>query len=1138
MYQGFSLAFDASLEELWMAFANGATLIACTAKEIRSGLGLNSFLEQHQVSVFSTVPTLLATLEEALPSLRLLILGGETCPTRLVKRWSREGLRIINTYGPTEATVIATYAECHPEKEITIGRPLPGYDVLIMDEQLQEVETGVEGELCIAGVALARGYVNRPENTAEKFVLNPKNKTQRLYRTGDLVSRTIHGELRFAGRVDDQVKLRGFRIELNEIEAVIMSYAGIKQAAVSLQVLEQPTLVAYLILDKNSSFDANKLKAFLRSCLPDYMIPSIVEILESFPVLASGKINRKALPKPVQQKIEKLKTTPVSPLARQIALVWEEALNCSNISMDDDFFYDLGGHSLYAAKFISNLRKISALQNISILDLYKNPTIRQLEQKFQDDVTIHSNFHKEQIENEKYKAPAWKYYLCGLGQVFGCFLQYGLGTLQLLAVILCYSWVNSKYSIISRESELIFFTLFLAMPFLSLFITTGLKWLLLGRVKPGKYPLWGWFYFRWWLVRRLQHNLFLPKFLVGSSLINVYYRLLGAKIGKNCYIGSMYVGTPDLFRVGENTSIGTDSKLNGYIVEDGWLKIGTIAIGDHCYIGSRSVIGINTTIESEAVLDDMSMLPDQGVVPMKTYFSGSPAVSGVLPADHVTQRKMGITEPSMMKNILFGVLHYLGIVFAIMVYYLCLIPSISLISYYYDQGHYFTTIFFAIPLGSILFLSTYYLCTIICKKIILQKLKPGNYPLKSLYYLRHWTFMKIFDVNEIHVLADSLYLPILLRLLGAKLGKKVEMGETPHLIPDLLTIKDGGFTASSVALAWPIVYNGSISFAPVSIGHEAFVGNVSLVPAGQSIGDGGLLGCLSVTPPGEQAKEPYSSWLGSPAVFLPRREIAVGFSDEERFNPPIKLYCLRLFIEFIRIILPTSFSLIILFNLLYFIDYMLMAHSWLVTALLLPPAELFFIVSLISLLIALKWVMLGKLKPLTKPLWDPFIWKNDVIEYSYSYFINPHFTEKVLGTPFALCVERCFGTKAGKRVYVGTEGFAEFDLITIGDDVCINDGARIQTHLYEDRVFKVSHLTINSGCNVGADSIILYNTLMEENSTLGSLSLLMKGERLPENTHWAGIPAQSAAYSFPYPQIMMAQPVIKADIEEVAPELM
>lgn len=1130
VYQGFSLAFDASLEEFWMAFANGATLVACTAKEVRSGLGLIPFLQQNKVNVFSTVPTLLSTLEGALPDLRLLILGGEACPENLVKRWSRDGLRIVNTYGPTEATIIATYAECHPQKEITIGRPLSGYEVLVVDEQLREVEIGAEGELCIAGIALARGYVNRPEHTAEKFVLNPNNEQQRLYRTGDLVSKTTAGELRFLGRIDDQVKLRGFRIELNEIEAVIMKYAGIKQAVVSLQTLEQPTLVAYLILDKNSAFETNKLKDFLRSCLPDYMLPSIIETLDAFPILASGKVNRKELPKPVQQKPEMVHNAPASALAKKIACVWGDSLSYANISIDADFFYDLGGHSLHAAQVISNLRKIPALKNISILDLYKNPTISQLEQKFSAQ-QMHSSVREDKAK-EKYRAPQWKYYLCGLGQAFGCLLQYGIGSFQLLAVILCYNWVSSQYPLISKESQLIFLALFLLMPLIPLFITISLKWILLGRVKPGRYPLWGWFYFRWWLIQRLQHHVFLTKFLMGSSLANVYYRLLGAKIGKNSYVGSMYIATPDLLNVGENTSIGTDSELNGYIVEDGWLKIGTIDIGNHCYIGSRAVVGINTKIENNAVLDEMSMLPEQSRIPKGAYFAGSPAVSAALPPDHITRKKVKVQEATKVENTLFGIFHYLGMVFAIAIYYLCLIPSISVISYYYDQGHYLTTMFFAIPLGGILFLGAYYLCTVLCKKIIMSKVKPGHYPLNSFYYLRHWVLVKIFDVDEISVLADSLYLPAFLRLLGAKLGKKVEMGETPHIVPDLVTIKDGGFTASSVALAWPNVFAGFISFAPAVIGYKAFVGNGSLLPGGKSIGDGALLGCLSVPPPGEQAQKPDSAWLGSPAVFLPRREISVGFSDKETFNPPTKLYCLRLLIEFIRILLPTAFSFIVLFNLLYVLDYMIKGHSWLVTALALPPAELLITVCLIGLLVILKWGMLGKLKPLTKPLWDPFIWKNDIIEYAYNYFINPHFTERVLGTPFALWVHRCLGTKVGKRVFTDTAQFAEFDLISIGDDVCLNAQAIIQTHLYEDRIFKASNVTIHSGCNVGVSSIVLYNTLMEENATLGSLSLLMKSERLPENTHWAGIPAQSAVYSIPYYHVS-----VPSATEDAIPEL-
>lgn len=1135
VYQGFSLAFDASLEELWMAFANGASLIACTVKEVRSGLGLISFLQHHRVSILSTVPTLLSTLEGELPDLRLLILGGETCPASLVKRWSRKGLRIINTYGPTEATIIATYAECFPDQEITIGQPLPGYEVLIVDEHLREVSGNEEGELCLAGVALARGYVNRPESTAEKFVLNPVDKKQRLYRTGDLVSRTPGGDLRFAGRVDDQVKLRGFRIELNEIETVIMEYAGIKQAVVSMQALEQPSLVAYLILDRNSPFDANAFKAFLRSRLPDYMLPAVIETLDTFPVLPSGKVNRKALPKPQQKKTDHVYTPPETDLGKEIAVVWEKTFDCQNISGDANFFYDLGGHSLHAAKVISNLRKIPKLTNISILDLYKNPTIHELEKKFSAPNLNHLEDNpKEKI---KYRVPNWKYYLCGVGQLFGCLLQYAVGTLQLLAVILCYSWVSSEYEIISRESQLAFLALFLSMPIISLLITIALKWILLGRIKPGEYPLWGWFYYRWWLVQRLQKNLFLAKYLVGSPLANIYYRLLGAKIGKNCFLGSMQISVHDLLTIGNNTSIGADCRLNGYIVEDGWLKIGSIGIGNNCYLGSRAVVGLNTRIEDNAVLDEMSMLPDNSFIPQDAYYSGSPAVSGILPADHITRKQVAADESTPLKNLFFSILHYLGIVFVMGIYYLCLIPCISLISYYYDQSHYLMTMFFAIPLGALLFLGLYYSCIVFCKKIILNKIKPGNYPVKSFYYFRHWIMLKLLDVDEVSILADTLYMPAFLRLLGAKLGKGVEMGETPHIIPDLVTIEEGGFTASSVALAWPNIYNGFISFAPVTLGRRAFVGNVSLLSSGKSLGEGALLGCLSVAPPDNQAADPFTAWLGSPAVFLPKRELFVGFSDRDTFYPSKKLYCMRLFIEFLRILLPSTFSLIALFNMLYVLDYMLDKYSWIATAMVLPPTEMLITIGLVGILVLLKWGMLGQLKPLTKPIWDPFIWKNDVIEYSYNYFTNPHWTNKVLGTPFALWVHRLLGTKAGKKVFTDSAEFSEFDLIHIGDEVCINAETIIQTHLYEDRIFKVSHVTIGNGCNVGVGSIVLYNTMMEENSSLGSLSLLMKGERLPENTHWAGIPAQSL--NFGKLRHLVAEEVIsKEKVAEAIPELL
>lgn len=1128
VYQGFSLAFDASLEELWMAFANGAALIACTNKDTRSGVDLIDFLQTHKVSVFSTVPTLLSTLEGKLPDLRLLILGGESCTASLVRRWSRPGLRIMNTYGPTEATVIATYADCAPDKPVTIGKPLPGYETLILDDNLQPVAIGETGELCIGGRGLAKGYVNRPDFNAKKFINNPQNKTQRLYRTGDLVAQTANGDLQFLGRVDDQIKLRGFRIELNEIEAVMMEFEGINQAVVSLQNLAEPTLVAYLKTDKNTAFELERFKLFLRTRLPIYMIPSLFEKIEAFPLLASGKVDRKQLPQPTQTVKTREYIAPKTALEKQIATSWETSLELESISIEADFFYDLGGHSLSAAKVVSNLRKIPALKNISILDLYQNPSIRKLALKFKKITSNaqNSKVHEVHEQRERNTSPNWMYYLCGTGQALGCMLQYAVSAWQLLAVIICYSWATERQSFFSWGSLGIFLTLFLAMPIISLTFTIAMKWLLLGRVKPGHYKLWGWFYFRWWLVDRLQKNVFSAKHLIGSPLIILYYRLLGAKIGKNCYIGSVNISTHDLISIGDNTSLGYDVRALGYIVEDGWLKIGHVTIGSNCFIGARALVNINTVMEDEAVLDHLSMLPKNSVIAKGQFFAGSPACLTTTPSTHITKQHQKLEQSSIAKNISFGILHYLCLVFVMMVYYTCYLPGIMLVSHFYEQSHYLTTILVATPLGAVTFLSLYFLSIFLCKKILMDKVKPGNYPLQSFYFLRQWTVVKMLDIDEIYVMADSLYFPLFLKFLGANIGKRVEMGETPHIIPDLISIQDGGFTASSVAMSWPEIYNGSISFASVKVGNRGFVGNMSLLPSGSHIGDGALLGCMSITPPNNRAADANTAWLGSPAVFLPKRELFTGFSETETFNPSKKLYRQRLAVEFARIISPTVFSLILLFNMLYVLDFLLGNFSLLNTFLILPFAEAGITFGLVGFIILMKWVMLGRIKASATPTWNMFIWKNDVREYLYSYFINQHLTYMILGTPFVAFLFRAMGAKIGKRFFTASAEFAEFDLIAIGDEVCINAETLIQTHLYEDRIFKLSNLVIKSGCNIGDASMILYDTVMEKNATLGSLSLLMKGERLPANTRWEGIPAQSVSVYDYY----VAQPVAETNV--------
>ncbi|MGD9211323.1 MAG: amino acid adenylation domain-containing protein, partial [Desulfobacteraceae bacterium] len=278
VYQGFSLGFDGSVEEIWMAFSNGATLIVGTPEVVRFGSEVARLLWERKVTFFSTVPTFLSMINEDLPSVRLLVVSGEQCPPELVAKWARPGRRMLNVYGPTETTVNTTAAECSPEKPITIGRPLNGYDIHILDDNMQPVSKGKAGELYIGGIGVARGYLNQSELTAKQFVPNPfngDNPAQKLYRTGDLVRMTKQGELSFLGRIDSQVKIRGFRIELSEIESVIREHPSIHSAAVNVHQHDGlKELAAYAVLeDGHASLNRNDLLSLLRKRLPVYMIP-------------------------------------------------------------------------------------------------------------------------------------------------------------------------------------------------------------------------------------------------------------------------------------------------------------------------------------------------------------------------------------------------------------------------------------------------------------------------------------------------------------------------------------------------------------------------------------------------------------------------------------------------------------------------------------------------------------------------------------------------------------------------------------------------------------------------------------------------------------------------------------------------
>ncbi|MBO0780797.1 MAG: amino acid adenylation domain-containing protein, partial [Ktedonobacteraceae bacterium] len=631
VYQGMSTAFDFSVEEIWPTWIAGATLVAGPTDSRRLGQGLTQFLIEHQISVLYCVPTLLATIDQDVPTVRTLLVGGEACPPDLVRRWYRSGRRILNTYGPTETTVTATWCELYPDRPVTIGVPLPSYRVYILDEQLRLVPRGKSGEICIGGPGVGLGYINRPDLTENKFIVNPilseRAVAPRLYRSGDLGRFTSSGEIEYQGRIDTQVKIRGYRIELSEIESVIREDEAVENAVV--KPLEKDGVVndlaAYVTLSNRTSRSAvsdlrDRLYATLRNRLPIYMVPSYIEVLDSFPLLAADKVNRAALPAPTSPRLGLKAGSYVAPstaLENRIATIWGQVLGQERISADADFFTALGGHSLAAARVISQMRQEPGLQGLSIGDLYTNPTVNRLA-RFVEENMLPSAGAPPQARSTARSAPRRhsnaRVLGCGLVQLL---LEYGMALVLSIPILVLpmalRSWTAAIPLIIAA---LVFATV------LSLLTPLIAGRLLLGNVQPGRYPLWGATYLRWWLYGKLMA--FSPVgLLTGSPLLPPYLRLIGAKIGRNCHLASG-VGLPMFVHIEDGVSIGYGVQIQPYVVEDGWLRIAPIHIGHDAFIGTNCVILAGANIGSRAAITEQSLVSADQVIPSNEAWGGSP----------------------------------------------------------------------------------------------------------------------------------------------------------------------------------------------------------------------------------------------------------------------------------------------------------------------------------------------------------------------------------------------------------------------------------------------------------------------------------------------------------------------------------
>jgi non-ribosomal peptide synthetase-like protein len=1120
VYQGFSIAFDASVEEVWCTFAAGATLVVGSVEQTRAGVDLAQFLTTQQVTVLSCVPTLLAMMAVEVPTIRLLILGGEQCPQELVSRWCNPHRRVLNTYGPTEATVVSTYQECQPDRPITIGKALPTYDVYILDEDLQLCPPGVEGEIHIGGICLARGYVNRPDLTAEKFINLDADKSlgiiaDRLYKTGDLGSWTEDGEIQFLGRIDGQVKLRGFRIELSEIESVIMQCAGVSAAVVAVkQVAQIDRLIAYLVPKQSlAELDLGEIYEALRSHLPAYMVPTSLEILTSLPTLPSGKVDRKSLPESQNIGINFQSGNgrkPTNEIESKIAFVWSEALGIKDLSIDADFFQELGGHSLLAAIVISKLREIPQFQDLAVLDIYQHPTVAGLAAEFterqQNLGSIGSGKSQEREARPTAKPNPGGHLWTSLG-IYILYFIYSTPIVFPFSIFdTLYDNDWNKYVALAISG----IGLLSVHPVL-LLISVALKWLVIGKYKSGSYPLWGNYYWRFWFIQQV-HKLVSLEYLAGSPLLNTYYRLLGAKIDRHVYLGGIELGAADLVTIGANTSINDGASLIGYEIVDGRLNIGNITIGRDCFVGSNTMLGLHTQLADRSRIGDLAYLGNGLSIPTGETWIGSPArldPNASLQIDEVLT-----PVPKCSKLLKLGYL--IGSIGIWLVPFIAAFPGFLLWQELLKELEIYELLIPAAILGSCSFIGIFCLQVFVYKWILLGKVKPGNYPIYSSFGLRKWWIDRLMSMSleMMPTLYSTLYLLPWLRMLGAKIGARTEISTATNVTPDLLSIGTASFIADTVSLGAVKVDRGWMELAPTQIGAQTFVGNGANIPAHSTIADNSLIGCLSIPPVSDLPMQSDTAWLGSPAIYVPHREVIDSYEDAQTYQPPRHLYAVRLAIEFLRVTLPGSIHFIVLFVLEVGLTVIADSNSswkwdlaiWAGVFLWFPFCYFLFTALSTFLVIGLKWLVIGRYRSGTIPLWSSFIWRTELITGLYEAIIVPGFLFFLLGTPFAPMLLRLLGMKIGRNVYIETTDFTEFDLMTIDDNVILDRDSTLQTHLFEDRVMKLGKLHLYPRAQVGSRAMILYDTVLAADVLIQPMSLVMKGEKLPQSTTWQGIP--------------------------------
>ncbi|MFI6600750.1 Pls/PosA family non-ribosomal peptide synthetase [Nonomuraea sp. NPDC050536] len=1048
---GLSVAFDASCEEMWLAWRHAACLVPAPRALVRTGMDLGPWLVERGITIVSTVPTLAALWPaETLDDVRLLIFGGEACPPELADRLAVPGREVWNTYGPTEATVVACAAQLTGEGPVRIGLPLRGWELAVVDKQGEPVAMGETGELVIGGVGLAR-YLD-PAKDAEKYAPLPSLGWARAYRSGDLVKAEPEG-LIFVGRADEQVKLGGRRIELGEVDAALQALPGVAGAAAAVR---GQLLVGYVVV--SDDFDQQTARVRLAEALPAALVPRLA-IVEELPTRTSGKIDRDALPWPLTTEVP----DNLTGAQRWLAECWQQVLGQGVGDAEADFFTE-GGGSLAAARLVTLLRE--RYPSAAVADIYEHPTLGALAARLAE--TAPAADTGRTVEPMPRRVAFVQTVL-----MLPLLTVTAVRWLAVVAAVIGLLTGSPAALLWGVAGIAVFFT-----PFGRIALSAAAARLLLRGLEPGTYPRGGAVHLRLWFAEQLTVRLGIQDLSVAPWITH-YARALGAQVGADADLHSMPPIT-GLLRLGRNAAVEPEVDLSGYWLDGDLLHVGEIRIGTGARVGARATLLPGARIGKNAQVMPGSSVA--GAVPSGQRWAGAPAVRtgkaskrGERPA-----RKRRWTTAYAISALVLSLVPVLAA-----------IPGLMIVR----AGWAWT------PLAVVVSMAAFALIVLVCVRLLGIGLRAGSHPVHSAMAWRAWATGRLMEMARVWLfpLYASTFTPAWLRALGMKVGRDVELS-TVLALPAMTSVGDGAFLADDTMVAPYELDGGRLRIDHVRIGKRAFLGNSGMTAPGRKVPKDGLVGVLSAAPKKTRAG---SSYLGMPPVELRR---TVQDADRSRtYDPPARLKLARALVELCRLlaaVASASLAILVAAALGRLLIQYGPAAAISLGGLVIGGAGI--AAALVTCLA--KWALLGRIKAGDRPLWSSFVWRNELADNFVEVLAAPWFAQPWLGTaPLNLWL-RAMGAKIGRGAWCQTYWLPEIDLVHLGDGVSVNRGCVLQTHLFHDRVMSIDTVELAEGATLGPHGVILPAASIGRHTTVGPASLVMRGESLPARTRWFGNP--------------------------------